>query len=240
MGRRMREFRNRVSAAALPAIVMLTASAAMAADEPTEPVAVTSTQRVALAPGGTVQIDETWGELSIEGWDEPAVEVVMTRRTAKPHAGAKAEKARADLERFGARVEGAAPDRVSIVGVNPGGSVGRPLGGKSGVRLTYVLRVPRNSRLELDNGVGTVRIADVTGDIAIDSDVGEVTLKVPIEPTTAVEASSGIGDVEVSAALEEQGDLRRRALVGQRFSYQPAQVDKRITVKLGVGSITIG
>jgi hypothetical protein len=229
-----------VSVAAFSAIAMLLASPALAADEPTEPVVVTSTQRVALAPGGTVHIDETWGELSIEGWDEPAVEVVMTRRTAKPQAIAKAEKVRADLERFGARVEAGAPDQVSIVGISPGGSVTRPLGGKSGVRLTYVVHVPRNSRLELDNGVGTVRIAGVTGDIAIDSDVGEVTLKVPVELTTAVEASSGIGDVEVSATLEERGDLHRRALVGQRFSYQPAQIDKRISVKLGVGSITIG
>ena len=216
------------------------ASPAMAADAASEPVSVTSTQRVALAPGGTVHIDETWGELSIEAWDQPAVEVVMTRRTAKPQAAEKADKARAGLERFSAQVEATAADRVSIIGVSPGGSVTRPFGGKSGVKLTYVVHVPRNSRIELDNGVGTVRIADVTGDIEIDSDVGEVTLKVPIEPTTAVEASSGIGDVEVGAALEKQGDLRRRALVGQRFSYRPAQVDKRITVKLGVGSITIG
>lgn len=235
----MKQLRTSASAA-VTAIAMMVAAPVMAADVPTEPIAVTSTQRVALAPGGTVHIDETWGELSIEAWDEPAVEVVMTRRTAKAPAAAKVEKARADLERFRARVEATAPDRVSIVGVSPGSSVARPLGGKSGVRLTYVVHVPRNSRLELDNGVGTVRIADVTGDIAIDSDVGEVTLKVPIEPTTAVEASSGIGDVAVSTTLEEKGDLRRRALVGQRFSYQPAQVDKRITVKLGVGSITIG
>lgn len=235
----MKGFRTTASTAALLAIALLTGAPAMAADEPAEPIVVTSTQRVALAPGGTVNIDETWGELSIEGWDQPTVEVVTTRRTAKPYPIAKADKARADLERFGARVE-AAPDRVSIVGVSPSGSVTKPFGGKSGVRLTYVVRIPRNSRLELDNGAGTVRIADVTGDIAVDSDVGEVTLKVPIEPTTAVEASSGIGDVGVGDALEQQGDLRRRALVGQRFSYQPPRVDKRITVKLGVGSITIG
>ena len=236
----MELFRNMARVAAWPALAMAIAAPATAADEPGEPVAVTSTQRVALAAGGTVHIDETWGELSIEGWDEPAVEVVTTRRTAKPYPAAKAEKTRADLERFGARVEASASDRVSIVGVSPGGSVTKPFGGKSGVRLTYVVRVPRNSRLELDNGAGTVRIADVTGDIAVDSDVGEVTLRVPIEPTTAVEASSGIGDVDVGDALERQGDLRRRALVGQRFSYQPPRVDKRITVKLGVGSITIG
>ena len=236
----MTGFRTTASAAAWLAVAASMGTPAMAADEPAEPLAVTSTQRVALAPGGTVHIDETWGELSIEGWDQSAVEVVTTRRTAKPYPVAKAEKARADLERFGARVEASASDRVSIVGLSPGGSVTKPFGGKSGVRLTYVVRIPRNSRLELDNGAGTVRIADVTGDIAVDSDVGEVTLKVPIEPTTAVEASSGIGDVDVGDALEQKGDLRRRALVGQRFSYQPPRVDKRITVKLGVGSITIG
>jgi hypothetical protein len=236
----MSGFRAGLGVTLLPLIAMVLAAPARAADAPTEPVEVTSTQRVALAPGGTVHIDETWGELSIEGWDEPAVEVVTTRRTAKPQPAGKVETARAGLERFGARVEATATDRVSIVGLSPSGSVTRPFGGKSGVKLSYVIHVPRNSRLELDNGIGTVRIGDINGDIAIDSDVGEVTLKVPIEPNTAVEASSGIGEVVVSAALEKQGDLHRRALVGQRFSYRPAQVDKRITVKLGVGSITIG
>ena len=225
-------------------IVALLAAAAvptLAADAETRrPVELTTTQRVALAPGGTVRIDETWGELSIEGWDEPAVEVVTTRRTAKGQRADEEAEARARLERFAARVEATAPGTVSIIGLSPKGSVIRPFGGKSGVNLRYVIRVPKSANIELDNGAGAVRIAGVHGDISVDSDVGEVEVGGPIEATAAVEASSGVGDVDINAPIAGQGELRRSALVGQRFRYQPSTVERRITVKLGVGTITIG
>lgn len=227
--------------AAIAALLAAAAVPTLAADAETRrPVELTTTQRVPLAPGGTVRIDETWGELSIEGWDEPAVEVVTTRRTAKGQRADEEADARARLERFAARVEATAPGTVSIIGLSPGSSVIRPFGGKSGVNLRYVIRVPKSSNIELDNGAGTVRIAGVRGDISVDSDVGEVSVGGPIEATAAVEASSGVGDVDVNAPIAGQGELRRSALVGQRFRYQPSAVERRITVKLGVGTITIG
>lgn len=213
---------------------------ALAAEAPEAPVEVATTQRVALAPGGTVRIDETWGEVTVEAWDQPAVEVRMIRRSARPQPADKAADMRARLEGFTARVEARDGNRVEIVGLEPRATARNPLSGKTAVRLTYVIHVPRDAKLDLDNGAGTVRIAGVTGDIAVDSDVGEVTLAVPVDDATAIEAKSGIGDIDVPAALESRGELKRTMLVGQRYRYQPAQTARRITVTLGVGSITIG
>ena len=234
----MRHSRSRL------AIALLAASAAapvLAADDSARAaVEVVSSQRVPIAAGGTVSIDETWGEVSIEGWDEPAVEVMTTRRSAKAYPADEAVDIRTRLDRFAARVDATAPDAVSVVGLSPTGSVTRPFGGKSGVNLRYVIRVPHGSRLILDNGAGSVRIAGVRGDIAIDSDVGEVTIAGPFDAATAIDARSGIGGIEVNAPFAGKGELRRRALVGERFSYRPSDAVRRITVTLGVGSITIG
>lgn len=218
------------------ALIAALALPVLAADG--SPVEVVTTQRVALAAAGTVSIDETWGEVTIEGWDRPAVELVMTRRSAKDYSADDAAEMRARLERFTARLEASAPDKVTILGLSPSGSVTRPFGGKSAVKLSYAIRVPRGSRLAIDNGAGNLRIAGVTGDISIDSDVGEVELKVPVDAATAIEAKSGIGDVEVNAPAA-RGELRRVALVGQRYSYRPGAPARQISVNLGVGSITI-
>jgi hypothetical protein len=217
------------------ALIAAIALPVLAADE--APVEVVTTQRAPLAAGGAVSIDETWGEVTIEGWDRPLVEVVMTRRSAKDHSPDEAADVRARLERFAATVEATAPDKVSIVGLSPSGSVSRPLGGKSAVKLRYTIRVPKSSRLALDNGAGVVRITGVGGDIDVDSDVGEVTIAGPVDAATAIEAKSGVGDVAVAGA--SAGKLRRVALVGQRYSYAPASPARRISVNLGVGSITI-
>lgn len=225
--------------ALMAVVATATALPVLAADEVRRPIEVTSTQRVALEPAGTVRIDETWGEVTIDGWDQPAVEVTTTRRSARDRDPEDVADVRARLERFAAKLEATAPNEVSIVGLSPSGSVARPLGGKSGVKLAYAIRVPRGSRLVLDNGAGTVRIAGVAGDIAVDSDVGEVTIAGPVDAATAIEAKSGVGDIDVAGPTAHDGRLRRVALVGQPYSYAPAAPARRISVNLGVGSITI-
>jgi hypothetical protein len=41
----------------------------------------TSTERVKFAPGGTIRLDNSYGYLTVEGWDEPEVEVTVTKST---------------------------------------------------------------------------------------------------------------------------------------------------------------
>ena len=42
-------------------------------------VKITGTERVDFAPGGTIRIRGSYGSVSVEGWDQPEVEIIVTK-----------------------------------------------------------------------------------------------------------------------------------------------------------------
>ena len=230
------------SAAYLTCLTMLSSigwASPLAAADGKAPVSVNRSANLKLAPGGTVRVDRTWGDVTIEGWDKPVVEVAMTATSARSYDEAEAADARARLEKFGFDAKATSAKEVVVTGVSPSASLLQPFGGKSGVKMRYSIKVPRNSSLVMRNEVGTVEVSDLTGSVNVESDVGDVHVKVPLGPGAAVEASTRVGEVSVNAEARAKGELRRRALVGHSFSYRPSAPDKRVTVHLDVGTVTI-
>lgn len=216
---------------------LLLAMPAAAADE--APISVERSLSVPMAAGGTVTVDETWGDLDIVAWDKPEVAVDFRARSQKAYPADESAKARAKLERFGVDAKATSATAVTVTGINPGATLGSPFGGKSGVRMTYTLHIPRDSKLIVRHAIGSVGVRDVAGDLDVQGGTGELTLKVPLGATTAVEASTRIGDISVPDGLREGGERKRRALVGERFSYVPATVERRVVARLSIGSIDI-
>lgn len=216
---------------------LLLAAPALAAEE--APIAVERSLKLPLAAGGTVTVDETWGDLDIVAWDKPEVSVDFRASSQKSYPADESAKAREKLERFGVDAKAVAADAVTVTGINPGATLGSPFGGKSGVRMTYTLHVPRDSRLVVRHAIGSVGVKDVAGDVDVQGGTGELTLKLPMGPTTSVEASTRIGDIQVPQAMSEAGTHKRRALVGERFSYVPETVERRVIARLSIGSIDI-
>ena len=160
--------------------------------------------------------------------------------TAKPAATPKdAAEARARLETFSFDAKAASANQVLVTGVAPKASLLKPFGGKSGVTVRYAIKVPRTSNLVVRHDVGEVKVAGVQGDVDVANDTGGVHLKVPLGPSVAVETASRIGDVALNGELRAKGTLKRRALVGHSFRYQPPAPDRRVAVRVGIGSITI-
>lgn len=210
---------------------------ATAAETATTAPALARTATVPLAPDGKVVVDETWGDLEVLAWDRPEVEVAFSasvRADLDPEDLAAAE---ARLARFGVDTRAVSPAEVTVTGVNPGASVVKPFGGKSGIRMRYTLHVPRRATLVVRHGIGSVKVSDLAADVDVGAGTGELTLALPLDAATAVEASTGVGDVTVPPSLRETGELRRRALVGQRFSYRPAAPARRVVARLSIGSI---
>jgi hypothetical protein len=48
---------------------------------PKQSFEVTSTERVNFQPGGAIRLENSYGYLTVEGWDEPEVEIVVTKST---------------------------------------------------------------------------------------------------------------------------------------------------------------
>lgn len=225
----------------LPAM-LIAAAPALAADAETTvgaPVAVARSLSVPAAARGLVTVDETWGDLDIVAWDRPEVTVDFQATTQKPYPAGEVAAAREKLERFGVEAKAASAESVTVTGLNPGASLGSPFGGKSGIRVRYTVHVPRDSRLVVRHHVGNVRVKDVAGDVDAQGGTGELTLDLPIGDRTAIEASTRVGDISLPAELRDRGELKRRALVGERFSYEPANAERRVIARLSIGSIDI-
>lgn len=216
---------------------LLVAAPAFAAEDVR--ISVERSMSVPIAAGGTVTVDETWGDLDIVAWDKPEVAVDFRASSQKAYPADESAKARARLERFGVEAKAVSANAVTVTGLNPGATLGSPFGGKSGVKMTYTLHVPRDSRLVVRHAIGSVGVRDVAGDLDVQGGTGELTLQVPLDATTAVEASTRIGDISVPDRLREGGERKRPALVGERFSYAPATVERRIVARLSIGSIAI-
>lgn len=216
---------------------LLLAAPALAADDAA--IAVERSLKVPLAAGGTVTIDETWGDLDILAWDKPEVSVDFRASSQKSYPAEESAEAREKLERFGVEAKAVSADAVTVTGINPGATLGSPFGGKSGIRMRYTVHVPRDSRLVVRHAIGNVGVKDVAGDVDVQGGTGELTLKLPLGPNTSVEASTRIGDIQVPPALDAGGTHKRRALVGERFSYVPATVERRVIARLSIGSIDI-
>lgn len=183
-----------------------------------------TTDKVDFAPGGTIRIEASVGELNVEGWDEPSVEVTVTRYTWD----ANAERAKRELDRV---------------------QVGKPVvSGKeltlttkhskvSGIYVDYRIRVPRDSKLVIRHDVGDVIVYDVAGDIDASARVGGIAVQVPASEHYVVDAKNkALGDI-----YSDLSGKRRETwvLMGDSLESNPQGATRHLRLRVGVGGITI-
>ena len=68
-------------------LFILTSTMALAAEGSAKQwIQVTKTDRADFAPGGTIHVSGSHGDLNIEGWDRPDVEITVTKSTVGLYA----------------------------------------------------------------------------------------------------------------------------------------------------------
>jgi hypothetical protein len=225
------------------------------ADEPKEKAPkqsfeVTRTERVNFLPGGTIRLENSYGYLTVEGWDEPAVEVTVTKSTDRFYEPGQKEKAERPFEQVRVVAERrsdkefaistALPVRNSLFSsVLPSGLIviTKPLlpDNKRGVTVEYRVHVPRDSRLTVHHDNGYVWVSDVTGDIEVHSHTGDMIVMLPDAGLYSIDASTRVGSV----SSDFSGKGRNRFLLGTHFAYASQAPLRRVHLRMGRGSITI-
>jgi hypothetical protein len=188
---------------------------------------VINTQRIDFAPGGTIRLEKSWGDLYIEGWDQPQVEISVTKSTSySDNAAALKEKVAPKLDTIKVAADRRSDSELAV-----------PLSktAKNGVHLEYSLHVPRNSRLIIDHRGGSVEVGNVTGDIEAANRHGDILLMLPGAGAYAIDARSRMGHI----ASDFEGKTLSRYLVGQRFIGANSSGAHRIYLRTGFGGITI-
>ena len=245
---------NRTGAAVLLGLsTMAAALPLVAADGLQEKAAkqsfeVTSTQRVNFLPGGTIRVDNSYGYLTVEGWDSPEVEVTVTKSTDRFYEPGQKEKAgecfdqvRVVTERRSDKelaISTALPDRKSFPSsILPSGRmiVTMPKKNKLGVTIECTVRVPRDSSLVVHHDNGYVWVSEVTGDIEVNSHTGYMIVMLPDPGPFSIDARTRMGSV----SSDFTGNGHKQFLVGTQFVHGSQAPSRRIHLRMGRGSITI-
>jgi hypothetical protein len=198
-------------------------------DESRQKVRVVHTERADFPSGGWLRLKNSIGEVTVEGWERPDVEIATVKSTRVALASRDREKASHEL------------DQVRISVQRQGGELivttefPRHLGLPSSLDLDYNIKVPMNARLAVDHGIGEVHVDNLTSDIHVTLRNGGITLQLPQEGKYGIDAKSDFGSVTSDFPGHEK---RTRWMLGHQF-VQGAPATHNLFLRVGFGDITI-
>ena len=199
-----------------------------------------ATERVNFLPGGTIRLNNSYGYLTVEGWDEPEVEVIVTRSTDRFYEPEQKDKADQRLGQVHVVTQRRSEKDLDISTTLSGrnslfGSVWPLPHDKRGVTVDCTVHLPRDSRLIVKHDNGYVWVNDVTGDIDVESRTGDMIVMLPDPGPYSIDARTKLGSV----SSDFVGKAGRQLLVGSQFALPNQAPSRRIYLRMGCGSIEI-
>lgn len=227
-------------AAAFLALGVLQAALPLSAEEGfPHSFEVATIERVNFSPGGTIRLIGSWGYLSVDGWDEPQVEITITKSTDRFYAPGQQEEAKRRLELIHVATERRSETELAITTTRPSrnGTWAPPLPPttKAGVTVEYQIHVPRDSRLVIHHDTGYLWVSDVTGEIEAHSHTGDMIVMLPSPGQYSIDAKTGMGSV----TSDFFGAAHNRFLFGTKFAHTGEGASRRVYLRMGRGSITV-
>jgi hypothetical protein len=159
---------------------------------------------------GTLRIERSLGEVNIEGWDQPKVEISVIGRDA---GAVKAERR---------------GDEVVI-------TTNIPPHDRREADLTYNIKVPRESKLVIDRADGGVYVRNIAGDIDAVVHHGQLTLSVPEGAAYKMDAHAKFGDVY----SDFEGNDKRRHLFSHMFTGGADSAEHKLDLRVDHGDVVI-
>ncbi len=180
-------------------------------------------QRYVLGTADLVNVDMSFGEIRVEGYDGSEVEVEF-RLTCKREDLEKCRR-RAERLRLVPRVKG----RKLVVRLEK-----TPRGKIQGIRALLVLRVPSDVALDVDLRSGEVFVESMRSDVEIDVAFGDADL---------VAKHDGVGDVDVDVVAGKAelwlGDGHLKGSGWPRSIKWRGPGESRINVDVGTGKARV-
>jgi hypothetical protein len=208
----------------------------------------TKTERMNFQPGGVIRIDNSYGYLTVEGWDEPQVEITVTKTTNRFYEPDRKTEAERRFEEVQVVAERRSDNELAISTTLPMRHnfissilpsrriiVTMPVHSQRGITVEYTVRVPRDSRLVVHHDNGYVWVSDVTEDIEVHSHTGDMIVMLPDPGPYSIDARTGLGSV----SSDFTGKANRSFLLGSRSVHAGEASSHRVHLRMGRGSITI-
>jgi hypothetical protein len=161
-----------------------------AEDAPKRKVQVVRMDRLEFPAGGLLRLKNSSGEVSVEGWDRPGMEITTIKTSDAVVAARDREKVAQALDRVKISTQRAG-EEVVVTTAFP--RHGRDL--LHPTDLEYRIKVPKDGKLAIDHGGGEVHVDNLTSDIRVRVRNGAMTLTLPPEGQYAIDAKSHAGEV---------------------------------------------
>lgn len=197
-------------------------------------VPVTSTQQVPFQAGGTIHISQSYGQLWVEGWDRPDVELTVVKTPDELYAVKDQATASKRVENVKVTAERKSDSELDIsTTVSHFRRWTHPFGPMGRVTMEYRIRVPRDSKLVIHHEDGQVIVSNITADIEATGRRGDIVLLLPETEKYSIDAKSKFGTL----SCDFDGDFRH-GLFGNRYALT-APAGHRVVVRMGAGGIEI-
>jgi hypothetical protein len=193
-------------------------------------VVVTHTERADFPAGGLLQVKNSVGELSVEGWDRPDVEITTIKSTQDSYPAAVRAKLSAELDKVKISVE--KQDGGLVIATDVPRHHEAP---SVAFDVEYRIMAPRNARLAVEHGDGEVHVEDLSSDVQVSVRKGEITLHLPRDGQYGIDARTKIGGIVCD--FPGQGKHTRLRL-GHQFE-QTAAGGHKLDLKVDFGDIII-
>jgi Toastrack DUF4097 len=186
---------------------------------------LSSTERMDFPSGGMLRFVNSNGELTVESWDQPGIEIttIKSADTAK-----QLERVRITAERKG--------NEIVVTTVFPKhSSLARPFRGLSDSHIEYRIKAPANAGLTIEHNIGEIHISGIAGDIHASDQMGEITVQLPQGGQYAIDAKSKLGAID----SDFPGDELRKHKFGHSFVHEAPPSSQTLYLRIGFGDITI-
>ena len=216
-------------------MISLAALPLAADDRSKETVTAAHTERFNVSAAGTIRVDNSFGEVDIDGWDRPEVEVTTVRAAERFYNPKDRGRAQQRLDSVQITSKQQANDVTISTAYPARNGVLHPLSRRSDVEITYKIHAPRASKLVIRHNRGGLNVYDIDGDIHATVINGQITLTLPVAGQYAIDAQCTIGDVY----SDFEGRDRRRGVLGQEFAHPGTAPAANLYLRVRVGDIVI-
>ena len=198
----------------------------LADDDLLQKVRVVHTEHAGFPSGGLLRFKNPVGELTVEGWDRPDVEITTIESTKDALASREREKASQEMDKLHISTDRQGEELVVTTDFPQH---------RGRFDLEYHVKAPMNARLVVDHATGEVHVFNLAADIHITVRNGEITLSLPDQGQYGIDAKVDAGSV----TSDFPGHAKRTTwLLGHQF-LQSAPAGHNLYLRVGFGDITI-
>jgi hypothetical protein len=200
-------------------------------------VQVSKTEAMDFPAGGTLHLENSTGNVNIEGWDQPGIEITTIKSSKNDRQTEDREETLKELGRVEITTKRNGNELV-IATQYPHHQAPPwlwPLSRVTNFNLAYDIKVPRNAKIVVQHDAGNIYIDDIAGDVEANARQGLIFLRLTGDAPRAIDAKSVSGSVNSDFPGKE---TRKVFTFGHQF-VDSASAAQSLHLRIGFGDIIL-